>query len=276
MADGYTDLAVTYFVPPKETLLKAKAAAKKALEIDESLAEAHTALGYAEWLWDWDRLSAESHLKRGIELNPNSSMAHFRYGVFLVNLGKFEEGLAEHRRALDLDPLSPYVDGFLAYNYMDARRYDESISESRKAIALDPNMTLLQGILAWGYAAGGKYPQAIAEYAKVPKEALTVTADNQFLVLGLAWVDAVAGRRSEALGIVEAYKRLSSREYVDGYMVALVYSGLGEKEQAFQWLERAFQEHSGGITFLKVDPFWEPLRSDPRYADLLRRIGLPP
>jgi TolB-like protein/Tfp pilus assembly protein PilF/predicted Ser/Thr protein kinase len=275
MSDGYIDLAITYFAPPKETLLKAKAAAQKALEIDESLAEAHTALGYAIWTWDVDRISAEPHLKRGVELNPNSSMAHFRYGVFLINLGRFEEGLAEHRRALELDPLSPYVAGFLAYNYMVARRYDESISESRKAIALDPNMALLQAILAWGYAAQGKYPQAIEEYNKIPKEALAVTADNQFLALGQAWVYAVAGRRSEALGIVDACKRLSAREYVDSYMIAGVYSALGDKDQALRLLERAREEHSGGLTFLKVDPFWEPLRSDPRFQDLLRRMNFP-
>ena len=202
-------------------------------------------------------------------------MAHFLYGVFLVNLGRFEEGLAEHRRALDLDPLSPYVAGFLAYNYMDARRYDESIRESRSAIALDPNMALLQAILAWAYAAQGKYPQALAEYERIPKEALTVTTDNQFLVLGRAWVYAVAGKKAEAVGLVEAYKRLSSREYVDSYMVATVYSALGDKDQALSWLERARQEHSGGLTFLKVDLFWDPLRSDPRYQALLRQLNFP-
>jgi len=275
MSDGYIDLAITYFALPKETLTKAKAAAQKALEIDDSLAEAHTAMGYAVWTWDLDRISAEPHLKRGVELNPNSSMAHFRYGVFLVNLGRFQEGLAEHRRALELDPLSPYVAGFLAYNYMTAQRYDESISESRKAIALDPNMLLLQAILAWGYAAQGKYPQAIEEYEKVPKEALAVTADNQFLVLGQAWVYAAAGKRSEAQGIVDAYKRLSAREYVDSYLIAGVYSALGDKDQAFSSLERAREEHSGGLTFLKVDPFWEPLRSDPRFQDLLRKMNFP-
>ncbi|MCL4523998.1 MAG: protein kinase, partial [Acidobacteria bacterium] len=275
MADGYIDLAITYFTPPKETLLRAKAAAQKALEIDDSLAEAHTALGYAIWTWDLDHTSAELHLKRGIELNPNSSMARFRYGVFLVNLGRFEEGLAEHRRALELDPLSPYVAGFLAYNYMDARRYDDSVSESRKAIALDSNIPLMQAILAWGYAAQGKYPQAIEEYKKIPKEALAVTADNQFLVLGQAWVYAVAGRKSEAQDIVDAYKRLAAKEYVDSYLVAMVYAALGDKEQALQLLEKARQDHSGGLTFLKVDPYWDPLRSDPRYAELLRKLNFP-
>ncbi len=275
LADGYIDLAITYFTSPKETLLRAKVAAQKALEIDDSLAEAHTAMGYTQWTWDLDWKSAETHLKRGIELNPNSSMAHFRYGVFLVNLGRFDEGLAEHRHALELDPLSPYVAGFLAYNYMTARRYDESITESRKAVALDPNIPLLQAMVAWAYAAQGKYPQALAEYEKIPKEALAVTTDNQFTSLALGWVYAAAGRRSEAESILNSYKRLSTKEYVDSYMLGTVYSALGDKEQAFKSLERARQDHSGGLTFLKVDPYWEPLRSDPRYAEMLRKMNFP-
>jgi tetratricopeptide (TPR) repeat protein len=276
VADGYLDLVITYFTPPKEMLSKAKAAAAKALEIDPNLAEAQTALGYATWLWDWDRAAAESHLKRGIELNPNSSMAHFRYGVFLVNLGRFDEGLAEHRRALDLDPLSPYVAGFLAYNYMDARRYDESVREAQKAIALDSNMPLLRAILGWSYAAQGKHALAIAECEKIPKEALSVTADNQFVVLAQGWVYAVAGRKKEAQAILDAYKQLSGKEYVDAYLLAAVYSGLGEKEQTLKWLERAYEDHSGGITFLKVDPYWELVREEPRYIELLRKVNLQP
>ncbi len=276
LAECYNELGTFIYAPPKETFPKAKAAATKALEIDDSLAEAHAALGYAEWHWEWDKTAAEREFRRAIELNPNSSVAHHRYGIFLSHLGRFNEGLAEGTHARDLDPLSPIITAYLGYDYLAARRYDESISEFRKAVALDPNLALAQEAIAWIYALQRMYPQAITESEKVPKEALTVTAENQFLALSLAWVYAVAGRRAEPEKIVEDFKKLSSREYIDPYAIAEVYAGLGDKNRTFEWLEKGYQVHSISMVWLRADPFWDNMRSDPRFQDLLRRVGLPP
>jgi non-specific serine/threonine protein kinase len=275
LAECYNELAIFPYAPSKETMPKAKAAAVKALELDDGLAEAHAALGYAEWNWDWDRKNAEREMRRAIELNPNSSIAHHRYALFLMNVQRADESLAEGTRARDLDPLSPVIAAFLPYEYLAARRYGESINESRKALTLDPSLAVARANIAWVYAAQGMYPQAIAEYKKVPKEALTVTSENQLVALGLGWVDGVAGRRAEAENIVEAFKRLSSREFVDAYLIAMVYAGLGDKNQTFEWLERAYRAHSIAMVWLKSDVFWDNVRSDPRYQDLLRRVGLP-
>ena len=276
LAECYNELAIFPYAAAKETMPKAKAAASKALELDDGLAEAHAALGYAEWNWDWDRNSAEREMRRAIELDPNSSIAHHRYALFLMNLRRADESLAEGTRARDLDPLSPVMAAFLPSEYLAARRYGESISESRKALALDPSLAVAQANIAWVYAAQGMYPQAIAEYEKVPKGALTVTSENQLVALGLGWVDGVAGRRAAAESRVDAFKRLSSREFVDAYLIAMVYAGLGDKNQTFEWLERAYQAHSIAMVWLKSDVFWDKVRSDPRFQDLLHRVGLPP
>jgi eukaryotic-like serine/threonine-protein kinase len=276
LANSYVDMAINFYAAPKDTLPRAIVAAQKAVTLDDSLAEAHSALGFAKWTWEWDRTGAELDLKRGVELNPNSSETHFRYSIFLINVGRFDEGLAEGRRALELDPLSAYLAGFLGYNYLEARRYEEGIKEVRKGLTLEPESVILHADLGWIYGGWGKYPEAIAAFEKVPKEALANRAENQFFTLSLAWVYGRAGKRPEAESILDAYLKLASKEYVDPYLIAMAYSGLGDKEKAFHWLNKAFEERSGGLVFLKVDPFWEAIRTDPRYAEMLRRLNLQP
>jgi tetratricopeptide (TPR) repeat protein len=277
LADCYTNLgAGVGYLPPNETLPKAKAAARRALEIDDTLAEAHTALGWVRWANDWDWSGAERELRRGIELNPNSAITHERYGGYLMSMGRFTEGLVESRRAEELDPLSPQVVGDLGYGYLGAGRLDDAINQFNKAIELDPKAAWLHPGLASAYALKGMYAGAIATYEKMGAQGYAVSADNQLVAAVLGWVYALAGRRDEALRILEQLKQLSSRTYVDYYCVPLIYAGLGNADDAFHYLDRSYEERSGTMVFIKVDAFWGNLRSDPRYRDLLRRMGLPP
>jgi serine/threonine-protein kinase len=276
LADCYDDLGGgDVFRPPKETFPKAKAAAEKALEIDDTLAEAHTALGWFKWGYEWDWPGAEREFKRGIELKPSSAIAHFRYAEYLITMGRFDEGLAESRLAQELDPLSPRMAGGLAYHYLAAHRNDDAIAQYKKAIELDPTVTWLHSELGLAYANKGMYPQAIAEHEEMGRQAYEVSAGNQDVASALGWVYAIAGRRNDALSILEQFKQLSSRTYVDFYLVGAIYSGLGDKDRAFESLERGYEERSGSMAYLKADRFWDNLRSEPRFTDLLRRMGLP-
>ena len=276
LADSYVQLGGgLIYLPPSEAMPKAKAAAMKALELDDNLAEAHAALAGAQYFYDWDWPSAEREFKRAVELNPNSAISHQRYSELLLTRARFDESIAEAMRALEFDPLSPQIAGDLAYACLVMRRYDESIAYSRKALELDPNLPLSHANLAWAFALKRMYPQALAEYDKIAEQDKAVTAQNQLIASGLGWVYAVSGRRTEALKIAQEFKDLSSHAYVDFYQLATIYAGLGEKDEAFQWLEKAYEEHSSSMPSLATDPFWYVMRSDPRYTDLLRRMGLP-
>jgi len=277
LANCYNDLAGGMaYLPPMENFPKAKAAATKALELDESLAEAHAALGWVKWGYDWDWSSAEREFKRAIELDPGSAVAHGRYASYLVTMGRFDEGIGESKRARELDPLGQRTAGFLGYDYLAAGRYDESIAQLQRAIELDPSAMWLHAELGWAYARKGMYAQAIAEHERMGAQASAVSGENQVVALGLGWVYAVAGKRSHATRILTAFNRLASQTYVDFYMVAAIYAGLGDKDRTFESLERAYRERSGSLVYIKTDPYWgNDARTDPRYADLLRRMGLP-
>ena len=276
LADSYNGLGGgLIYLPPSETLPKAKAAAKKALELDDTLAEAHAALAYAEWFYDWDWPSAEREFRRAIELNPNSAISHLRYSDCLLTRVRFDESIAEGERAQELDPLSPLIIGDLAYAYLAIRRYDESIAQYQKVLDLDPNAAASRAGMAGAYAMKGMYAQAAAEYGKIGERDKAVTAETQLVAGWLGWIYAVSGRRADALKIAKELKDLSLHAYVDFYGLAAIYAGLGEKEEAFRWLEKGYEQHSSSMPYLTVDPYWYGLRSDPRYADLLRRIGLP-
>ena len=276
LADAYMEMGGGMaYLPPKDVFPKAKAAATKALEIDDTVAEAHAAFGFVKTLYDWDWAGAETEFNRAIALNPNNAYAHNRYGEYLMFVGRYDEGLSENKRAQDLDPLSPEIAGDLGYGYMVAQRYDESVIQLKKAIELDPNATWLRTMLAWTYARKGEPLQAIAEYERLGAQASAVSAENQLVAAGLGWVYATAGRRADALRVIEDLKKLASRTYVDHYWIAAIYAGLHDNDRVFEHLDISFQDHSALLAFLKPDPFWESLRSDPRYTDLLRRMGLP-
>jgi tetratricopeptide (TPR) repeat protein len=276
LADAYNTLgAGLNYVSPSETLPKAKAAAMKALELDNTLGEAHAALAFAEWFSDWDWPSAEREFKRAIELNPNSANSHDLYSECLLTRTRFDEGIAEIKRAQELDPVSTEELGGLGHAYLIMHRYDESISYFQKALDLYPDAAFIRAQLAWAYAAKGMYPRALAEYDKIAEPDKRVATENQLVADGLGWVYAVSGRRADALKIAKGFGDLSSHAYVDFYQLATIYAGLGEKDEAFRLLEKGYEERSAGMLYLGVDPFWDGMRSDPRYADLLRRMGLP-
>jgi eukaryotic-like serine/threonine-protein kinase len=276
LADAYSALGGGWqFLAPSDSFPKAKAAAMKALELDDTLAEAHAALAYTVFFADWDWPSAEGEFKRAIELNPNSALSHNGYGLYLSTRGRFNESIVEAQRAQELDPLSPEIATQLGFVYLNTRRYDESIAHFQKALDLYPNAAVIRGALAWAYAMKRMYPQALAEYDKIADQEKSVATENQSVACGLGWVYAVSGRRADALKIAQEFRDLSSHAYVDFYLLATIYAGLGDKDETFRLLEKAYQQHSPTMSFLGIDPFWYGIRSDPRYADLLRRMGLP-
>jgi eukaryotic-like serine/threonine-protein kinase len=276
LADTYIRLGGGFgYVVESDVFPKAEAAAIKALEIDDTLAEAHTAFGSVKALYKWDWTGAEREFKRAIALDPSNAHAHNRYVLFLIWMGRFDEGLTESKRAEDLDPLSPTIVGDTGYAYLAARQYDDAILQCKKAIDLEPSAMWLHAILAWAYARKGDYAQAISEYERMGPQGYGVSAENQLIASGLGWIYAVAGRRKDAERVIQDFNTLSSRASVDPLWVAEIYSGLEDKERAFEFLEKSYRRHSANLAYLKPDPFWENLHYDPRYADLVRRMGLP-
>jgi tetratricopeptide (TPR) repeat protein len=266
LADSYNWLgAGLNYLSPSETLPKAKAEAMKALELDDTLGEAHAALAYAEWFYDRDWTSAEREFRRAIELNPNSAISHERYAECLLTRTQFDEGIDQIKRAQELDPISTEELGGLGHAYLIMHRYDESISYLQKALDLYPDAAFIRAQLAWSYAAKRMYPQALAEYDKIAEPDKTVAAETQLVADGLGWVYAVSGRRADALKIAKEIGDLSPHAYVDFYQLATIYAGLGEKDEAFRLLEKGYEERSAGMPFLAVDPlvrdvFRSPLR----------------
>jgi Tfp pilus assembly protein PilF len=272
LADCYNLLGFYSVLEPKEAFPRAKAAATKALEIDDTLAEAHASLGYVKLFYDWDLTSAESELKQAIELNPNYATAHHWYGVYLQLVGRFDQALVEMRRALELDPLSPSINANVGWPLYYARQYDQAIEQFQKAVERDQSSPLPHHWLAMVYGQKGMYEEAITEYQK----ALELSGSRSRIVAELGYIYAVSGRRSEAQKALKELKELSKRRHVSSFYMALIYMGLGEKDQAFASFETAYEERSPRLIDLKVDPIFDPLRSDPRFAVLIRKMGLTP
>jgi len=279
-APAYGSLAVLYIHSnrgsttrdPSDLRLQARQWAEKALNLDGTLAEAHSALArVAQQEWDW--VGAEREYRRAIEFNPSYPMAHIWYAQYLWAMQRSEESVAEAKRAQQLDPVSPFVNTWAGAAYFYAGRADEGMASMQKALELDPSFSDASLVLARAYLKQGMYQQAIAELQK----ALTFN-ETEALVLGaLAHVYARAGQRDEALKLVRKLERIEAEErgYVAPFGIIWAYAGLGDKEQAFARLERAYQERPDRIVWLNVDPLLEPLRSDPRFQDLVRRVGLP-
>jgi len=273
IADANVDLALIDAQSPTETFPKAKTAAIKAVEIDPTLADAHVALGTVSWTYDWDWPTADREFRKALELNSASALAHLRFGLYLATMGRFEEAIAEGRRAQELDPLWPTASILVGYIHTFAHRYDDAVPWYKKGLDLEPSVAFDRAELAWTYAFKGSYADAVAEYSKLSK--IPTPAEDQLVSGGLGYVYAVSGKRREALDILAQFSKLSKSRYVDACMVAAIYAGLGDKDRALGQLNKAYEERSSGIPFVKVDPFFDSLHSDPRFADLLRRIGLP-
>ena len=255
-----------------EAFSKAKAAVGKALQLDDSLAEAHTALGQIKLQFDWDFPGAEQEFKSAAVLNPSSSTAHMGYGLFLTAMGRTEEAVKETEKALELDPLTPTTNLQLGWVLYYARRHDESITQLKKALELDPDLGYAYMELGWNYAQKQMYPEAIAEC----KKAISLVPQGQVVLGSCGGVYGLAGRRQDALLLLSRLQKLSEGGYVDPYNVAWLYDGLGDNDHTMAWLERAYRERSASLCGLRIETWTQGLRSDPRFADLLRRVRLPP
>lgn len=272
LADCHNALGTVQFGtgPPMEARRRAEEAAAKALEIDPALAEAHCVLGYVKH-FNWDWAAAEHEFKRAIDLNPNYAHAHGFYAGYLMSRGRVEESLAASNRARELDPFSLSISVQRGFMLANARRYDEAIEQLRRVIAMDPNHHQSYWLLGHIYAFNGQLDEAVAASEKAVS--LSGRAPAALGMLGLMY--GLAGRKGEATKVLNELLEQGERRYVTPAAVAYVYVGLGDKDQSFVWLEKAYQERSNYIAYLKVNPIVDSLRSDPRFADLLRRVGLP-
>ena len=278
-AQAYSGLADAYalsgdweyaLMTPREALPRAKAAAIKALELDDTLAEAHTSLAFCLDAFDWDFESAEREFRRAIELNPGYATGHHWYAWHLSLLGRNGEAIAEMRRAEDLDPLSLIINADLAELLLIAHSYDDSIRQSRKAIELDPNFALAHNQLAQAYLERQMNDEAIGELQK----AVQLSGDSPTCRANLARAYAASGRRAEAVQILSDLKGRSEPGYSHASEIAMIYAALGDKDRAMTWLERGYEERVNPSVLLR--PGFDPLRSDPRFQGLVRRIGLNP
>ena len=272
LADCYNSLGAVQFgaLPPKEARSRAEKAAVKALELDPSLAEAHSALGSVQhYNWKWNE--AEQEFKRAIELNPNYANAHNLYASYLMSRGRIDESIAASNRARELDPLSLAISVQRAYLLENARRYDEAIEQLNHVIAVDQNHYQAQWMLGHTYAMNGQLDQAIAAAEKAV--ALSDRAAGALGMLGMIY--GLANRRVEANKVLQELLTLNEQRYVTPAALAYVYIGLGDRDQAFAWLEKAYEEQSNFLAYLRVVPVADPLRSDPRFDELVRRVGPP-
>jgi TolB-like protein/DNA-binding winged helix-turn-helix (wHTH) protein len=275
---AYAGLADSYVVPanqlaPREAMPKAKEAAIRALELDEMLAEAHASLGRVFAAYDWDWTSAEKEYKRAIELNPSYAVAHQWYGGYLGVMGRSKEAIAERKRALELEPLSLIINFELGLAFYYDRDYDQAIEQFQKTLELDQNFPAAHNFLPAAYEQKGMYTEAIAEF----KKAIPLTGGSEWSLskAGLGHGYAVTGKKSEARTLLDELKQLSAEEYVPATSVALIYAGLGEKDQAFAWLDKGYEQRAFQMQWVRLDPRWDSLRSDPRFQDLMRRMGFP-
>ncbi len=273
LADSYAILYAYAGLPSRETFPKAKAAALKALEIDNTLAQAHATLAFTHQLFDWDFSAAEKEYRRAIELDPKYPTAHQWYSDLLSELGQHERAIAEVERANELDPPSPIISVSRAGVFYNARQYDRAIEAARKTLELDKGFYRAHLHLGRTLEQKKMYPEAIAEF----EEAVRLSGRPIEIVAALGHAYAVSGRREEAMRLIEELKGWSERGYDPLANIALVYAGLGQNDEAIEWLEKAYQARSAWLIFLalKVGPRWDALRSDARFQDLLRRIGFP-
>jgi TolB-like protein/Tfp pilus assembly protein PilF len=272
LADTYAHLSFFNVVAPRQAMPKAKAAAVKGLEIDEDLAEAHVSLGYVSFTYDGDWPAAGKHFEQALTLNPAYTSTHTFYALYLSSLGRSEEALEAAKRALDLDPASPAVSHSLAVQLYLARKFDRAIEQAHHTLEMDANFAISYAVLGEVYLAKGMYRESLPALEKYS----TLSRRSAMSLAFLAYSYARLGERKEALRMIEELKAASKQSLVPALFVALVYAGLEDKDQAFTWLEKAYEERFNRLAYLQVEALWDPLRSDPRFADLLRRVGIPP
>ncbi|MEO8435736.1 MAG: tetratricopeptide repeat protein [Pyrinomonadaceae bacterium] len=271
LADSYVLQSLWGNTSSRESNAKARDAAEKAMVLDETLAGPHVALGLIKEAHDWDWIGAEREYLRGLKLNPNYATAHQWYGEFLVFMGRTEESLRALRRARELDPLSPIINTQVGYPYYCARQYDAAIVEFRKALELDPNFAPALNYLARSYHSIGMVDEALATFHK----AVENSGGSPVMKARLGSAYAATGKTVEARRILRELEDEARTGYVAPCLIAALYVGLGDKEQAFVWLEKAYKERDVLLMTLNIESHLDPLRSDSRFHDLVRRVGLP-
>lgn len=273
LADAYAVLGFRGGVASKEGLLQAKAAALKAIKLDDTLADAHASLAFIAETYEWDWATAEREYKRALELNPSDARAHHWYAGYLMYVGRLEEGVAEAKRARDLDPLSLPINNALAGRLLVAGRIDEALKQLQKTLELDPYFAPAHQTMGWAYLNMRKHREAIQEFQK----ALQLSgSDDKDLVLDLGFAYAAAGNRDEARKILSKLKKLHEQGFVPSVSIGILYGALGDLDEAFAWLEKACEERDPELAYIKVPGRrFAPLRQDARFQQLVRRIGLP-
>jgi tetratricopeptide (TPR) repeat protein len=280
--------------PPKEVFPKATAAARKAIEIDQTLAEAHAALAFIQFHYEWNGAGAEKEFRRAFELNPRYTTLQQWYSLYSIARGRTEVSLAASKRAIELDPVDLPINAHLAWHYFFARQYAQAIEACRKTLELDSYSPMPYWYLGMAYEQQKDYQNAIAEFqiayvlsggSPAPPSSMAyayamardaVSGGNPVYLSSLGHAYAVLGNVLEARRVLGELDELSKRRYVSPYEKAIVHLGLGETEQALEWLEKAYGERSGWLVYLQVEPRLDRLRSDQRFGDLLRRVGLAP
>jgi tetratricopeptide (TPR) repeat protein len=281
-AQPYVGLCLTYanmtgglgFLPPRESFAQMNQAALKALELDATLGEAHTCLAWGKAFGEWDWAGGERDFKQAIELSPSSPEAHAWYSLFLSAMGRHEEAIAESKRALELDPVSPGASDRVAGAYWWARQYERAATESEKVIQMDPTYPGAQQTRGLVYLTTGSYDEAIHRFQRAIALFEQDPPTWYVGVLGCAY--GRAGKRAEALEILHELESRSKHQYVSPYLVANLLANMNYKDRAFQYLEKAYAERNPMLAFLRVEPVIDPLRSDPRFQALLRRMNFPP
>jgi serine/threonine-protein kinase len=275
---AYAGLADAYVVEPsygrfspRESASRVKSAAMKALEIDDTLAEAYNSLAAMQASYEWDWLAAERNFQRVLALKPNYATAHQWYAIHLSAMGRFDEAIREIARASELDPLSTIIDGNTGEIFYRARRYDEAIRHCREALRENPSSHPAHECLGVAHEQKGLLDEAIAEFQKT----VTLSPESSIYVGELGRAYAKAGRRDEALAIAAELEELSKERHVSGGVMASIYASLGDNDRAIEWLEKGYEDREWLIRFLQVDPMFDPLRSDPRFQSLLRRMNFP-
>jgi TolB-like protein/DNA-binding winged helix-turn-helix (wHTH) protein/Tfp pilus assembly protein PilF len=273
LSDCYSSLAEFGVVPATESYLRAKDAALKAVDLDDTLAEAHGSLALIKSSYDWDWSGADKEIRRAIELNPSYADAHRLHAEVLWQTGRLNEAIAETKLTLELDPLSLDNNDTLGLEFFLARQYDQAIEQERKVLELDPNFIEAYYFRGVAYLKKSMYREGMVELEK----GVAISPANTEALTGLGYAYGVTGNRIAAHKVLDKLNGLSKHEYVSAVWKAKIYAGLEEKDKAFEWLEKAYEDRSiVSVGFIKTNPMFDPLRSDPRYADLLRRTNLQP
>jgi TolB-like protein/Flp pilus assembly protein TadD len=272
IAETYASMPAYPYLSPKEAFPQAKAAAQQALELDPTLAETHTFMAYSLVIYDWNWVEAERSFKRAIELDPNNSAAHFRYGqIYLASLGRMDEAVVEINRGLDLEPLDINMGVTIAWAYLGAGQFDKALDHAKKTYDLEPTHPLGRWMLSQAYINKGMYAEAIS----LTEQSLHDDPKNQFALRDAGIAYAKAGRRDKAEEMIARFREMARTQYVPTCRIAAIYAALDDKDRAFEELNKAIEARDWEIHRLKVDPYWIPLRNEARFKELLKRINLP-